>query len=827
MAFKLAELFVSIVARDEQLKGALSKTHSDLVQSGRDAGLKSGEQYGQSFSKAAVAGMGLAAGIGSVLGGLVLRAAEAGWGKLKETWSETVGEAQNMARIMRVLTFTFGDAAAGMEKWGERTSEATGVAKAQLLETADRFGVVALRQGQSRQAAAEFGMQMARLAGDVQSASINTISYEGATNRLFMGMMRGGRGLMQLGISFTTQQVQMQAMAMGFEKVNGAFRQTDLQMARVALITKNLGLAQGDLESRQGTAGLMAKQTGQIWANIYEEVGKILLPAVGQWTRAQYEFAVSAKEAFENAKPYIESFTAKIAEGWGAIKANVLPIVYSLKDAIMDFSKTILSNISPATAALTGITIIGMAIGPPILAALGGIISFAAPVAAGIGIIYSAFRILEPQVSSVSDAIKILHTSWDTAASVFSRSKAIFVDAISALKDKFDSLFGAGSGSNIKDFMISAGESIKLVLRNLPEYAEIAFLSVYQKILDIGYMMKPAFLDISGYALLAIEKILHGFNYVMEHGLGKGLADLAVNSAPIFVDLAERVVGIFGKMLQGVLDLSNNFLKRLLDKMLGVNPQDNIIEQANKISEGLKAGAEGGDWNETPAEKFLRNLKEGGKGAESFISKMRTDIEGMSRENVAPDVTSSKILGARQRIALNEREVLIKDKKEQQAADIEAATSYFNQLLAEEGVFDEMEKKRENRRKKGAMARHEAIVERKKQAEEEKKQAKEDAFEEAMIEEEEGVPYGEITPGRRRKRRRRTDEGARDIATEGYAEKAPKLTDSAQFATDVFLSLLGHGGGDIQKEQLSTQREIRDFLDPQKNPVSRGGNGLG
>lgn len=824
MAFQLAELFVSITAKDEQLKRALSKTHSDLGKSGEDAGRNAGEKYAFGFSKAAMSGIGVAAGVGSFLGGLTLRAAEMGWSKLKSVWSETVGEAQNMARIMRVLDFTFGDAASGMEKWGERTSEATGVAKANLLETADRFGMVALRQGQTRQAAAQFGMQMARLAADVQSASVNTISYEGATNRLFMGMMRGGRGLMQLGISFTNQQVQMKALEMGFSKVNGAFRQTDLQMARVALITKNLGLAQGDLASRQGTAGLMAKQTQQVWANIYEDIGKLILPAYAEWIRIQYEFSLSAKEAYETIRPYIVDFKDSIMDAWSNMKAIVVPVANEIKKTVSELGEKFHVAITPANAAIAGLGLIATTIGPFVVGAVMSIGSALISVAAGAAVFYAAFRIISPYlrefaqtvvnnwpeikktafevVDSVQQkwgdftgwlastweaAVPILYSTWDTLKIGFLGLIDAFGSALRILQDYWDTVAGAvesacnsifGSnqqafgdesqgtvkswGAAIWDWVVDAVETAGFTLRNFGPISEIAFLTAYQAASDFGHYVKTTFESMGGYILSIPIGVLNAFS-TMASGIGS-----------IIEAIAGAFKGLVEKLMDGLRVVMQYALGPVIDAMHAVGMTEATgLTFMDKFVEGQKKLAGAFD-----VSGVFKNMAAGADSAKAALVKTQADI---FKAAAAPpeDVTSERIKQLYGDIAHNEAE--------------------HNQRV--QNFADERQRTREKENQDAKDAENQKARD---------EEEAEDYFNQLLDKESRRSGRARYAP---------KEVGTRNVATEGYAGGAPKLVGAAEFGTNLTLSLLGRGK-DYQQQTAENTGKLVEMNDP-NNPNNK------
>lgn len=757
MPFQLAELFVSITAKDSQLKTALKSTHDSLIREGGSAGEKGGEAYGKAFSnavKTAMSGVSKAAGIGGLIGGavsgLVVQAAGAVWGKLKETWHETVDEAKDLARVMRILQFTVGDNAKGMEEWATKTSESVGIPKIALLEAADKFAVMGLRQNMSRKEAANFGMEMARLAGDIQSASIEGISFETATQKIFRGAMGGTRGLREMGISITQLQTQHQALAMGFVKVNGQFRQTDLAMARIALISKNLGLAQGDLASRAGTAGLVTKQTSQIWANMYEEVGKMLLPAVKEWTFAQYEFALSVKDAFQQARPYIEKFADSMSEGWKNIKSIVLPIIQSVKSTIVSFAGSLFSSISPGTAALTGLSLAALAIGPPVVTFLTGLALSTAPTVAGVIVLYKAYEYAGPYIArfantvigywpmikaAVSDAVDIaivkwgefttwLHASWEASTpALYSAWDTIrttffeFVDGFSAgfdiLKGEWDyfqefvarisgQIFGSvevafggeslgtakSFGTIIKEWIADKLELAGFTFRNMGSLAEIGFLSAYQSVINFGHNVAGTFKNIHASFLSLPIGMLNAFSS-MASGIGEILQSIATS----FRSLADKI-------LDGLKVVMEYAIGPVVDAMHAVGMteststtfMDSFVEGQKKLTDSFDVSG------------MFKNMASGADSAKESLKKMQKDLWAEAASPPA-DVTSARIGQIYGDIAKTEKEhtervqKFTKDRKkaredEWMGEDEEAAFVYFNELDVDEEARYADEKKR-------------------------------------------------------------------------------------------------------------------------------------
>lgn len=757
MPFQLAELFVSITAKDSQLKTALKSTHDNLIREGGSAGEKGGEAYGKAFSnavKTAMSGVSKAAGIGGLIGGavsgLVVQAAGAVWGKLKETWHETVDEAKDLARVMRILQFTVGDNAKGMEEWATKTSESVGIPKIALLEAADKFAVMGLRQNMSRKEAANFGMEMARLAGDIQSASIEGISFETATQKIFRGAMGGTRGLREMGISITQLQTQHQALAMGFVKVNGQFRQTDLAMARIALISKNLGLAQGDLASRAGTAGLVTKQTSQIWANMYEEVGKMLLPAVKEWTFAQYEFALSVKDAFQQARPYIEKFADSMSEGWKNIKSIVLPIVQSVKSTISSFAGSLFNAISPGTAALTGLSLAALAIGPPVVTFLSGLALTTAPIVAGVVVLYKAYEYAGPYIArfantvisywpmirnAVTNTVDVaiakwgefttwlsasweastpaLYSAWDTVQTTFYS----FIDGLKAgfeiLKDDWNVVseavasaanrifgsvgiaFGGGSlttvrgfGTIIKDWIADKLDLAAFALRNIGPLAEIGFLKAYQSVVNFGHNVAGTFKNIHASFLSLPIGILGAFSSVA-NGIGSILESIA-GGFKILVDKVLDGLKVFMQYAVGpVIDAMHAVG---LTEKTGVNFMDDLIEGEKEMA---------GKFN---VSGLFKNMASGADSAKESLKKMQKDLWAEAASPPA-DVTSARIGQIYGDIAKTEKEhtervqKFTKDRKkaredEWMGEDEEAAFVYYNELDVDEEARYADEKKR-------------------------------------------------------------------------------------------------------------------------------------
>lgn len=242
MATKLAEAYVEITAKSAGLDSELAGVQSKLGGfSDRVGGLLAG----------AAAGLA-AAGIGDILRNAVEAGADLG---------ETMNKVQT----------TFGNSTGIITGMATDMANQFGAVRGVTLDAAAIFGLIAQGAGLSEQASAKLSEKLVRLADDASSFFNKPLDV--ALQKIRSGLVGEAEPLREFGVLLSEAAVKQQALAMGFEPVNGAFSEQEKVLARVEIITKSLAKVQGDHLKTMDSYKQQVKSLSGEWENMKADAG--------------------------------------------------------------------------------------------------------------------------------------------------------------------------------------------------------------------------------------------------------------------------------------------------------------------------------------------------------------------------------------------------------------------------------------------------------------------------------------------------------------------------------------------------------------------------
>jgi hypothetical protein len=291
--FKLASLFVEIVAQTDSLDRALSRTHASLTTANVALGTFAGN-VAASFARMAV----------GAAGGL---------------FESTVRSASHLNETVNKTNVLFGASAKIITDHANTMADVYSEPKRQILDVTDNFALMGKEIGLSSDKAAEFGVKISRMALDARSLG----DVETAARKIEAALAGQARPLRSLGIFINANTVKEEAARMGMKPgASGQFSEGQKIQARASLIENSefMQKAAGDLaRTFMETEG----QTRALWgalSNLGTSIGQELNPA---WNKLLIDINSGLgdlKGYFEANKSVIRGWADSVLEGFETAK---------------------------------------------------------------------------------------------------------------------------------------------------------------------------------------------------------------------------------------------------------------------------------------------------------------------------------------------------------------------------------------------------------------------------------------------------------------------------------------------------------------------------
>ena len=257
----------------------------------------------------------------------------------------TVNAASNLQELQSAFDYTFGNTAATMNAWAEKTGNAMGRATSEMQAGALAMGQLFKQAAPTEAAAARLSQRFAVLAQD--AASFYNTSFDEALGKIRSGLSGESEPLRDFGVFLTEAAVKAKALELGMIKVGEELTEQGKIMARSVLITEGLRDATGDVER---TSGSFANRVRALKANIQElaeEIGERFLPYAEKlvgWAQGASEWIGSLPPAVKDA-----------AVGFGIFAAALGPIMFALGAIATTVLPLFLANMGPVFFAISAI----------------------------------------------------------------------------------------------------------------------------------------------------------------------------------------------------------------------------------------------------------------------------------------------------------------------------------------------------------------------------------------------------------------------------------------------------------------------------------------
>lgn len=246
-----------------------------------------------------------ATGVKGALGVAVVAAAAAATAALGGVVRDGLKGAMDLEQSVGAISSVFKDSAAQMLAWSEDAATAVGLSKNEYNELAVLIGA------QLKNA----GVEMSVLGGETNSLitlGADLASMFGGTTKdaveALSSALKGERDpIEKYGVTLKQAQIDAEAAALGFEKVDGALSAEANAAATLSLIMKQTTDAHGNFAAEADTAAHKVQTLSAAWENAKTSIGQALLPLAGP--------ALTALEALMPAVEQIATQLAAALEG--------------------------------------------------------------------------------------------------------------------------------------------------------------------------------------------------------------------------------------------------------------------------------------------------------------------------------------------------------------------------------------------------------------------------------------------------------------------------------------------------------------------------------
>lgn len=224
----------------------------------------------------------------------------------------------------------FGQAAPVVDNFLESWAHMAGMTITQGREMSSTMGSILLGMGFTKDAAADMGVAIMKLAGDMQS--FDNVPIEEALDAIRSGLVGEIEPLSKFGVKFLDADVKMRAATMTGKKLNSVFSQGELVAARFALMVERQQHKLGDLVNTQDST---ANATRRAYAETQERAQQLaenLLPIFGALSRSATEFMADNEEAITATIEGIASALIFTAKAVGEFIGTVAEIAKVVKD---------------------------------------------------------------------------------------------------------------------------------------------------------------------------------------------------------------------------------------------------------------------------------------------------------------------------------------------------------------------------------------------------------------------------------------------------------------------------------------------------------------
>lgn len=241
------------------VRGSVDEAGNAASRSAEASGKKSGGAFSTGFKGA----MGALAGVFA-------------FDTVKDFFSGAVKGAGDLEQSAGAIQSVFKGSASDMVKWSTQAQNSVGLTQNEFNELGTLIGAQLKNGGTAMDQLAPKTNELIGLGADLSSMF-------GGTSReaieALSSALKGERDpIERYGVSLTQAKIDAEALAMGAQKVDGAFSNQAQQAATLSLIMKQTSDAQGNFAKESDTLAGQQQRASAGWKNITTSIGGLFLP---------------------------------------------------------------------------------------------------------------------------------------------------------------------------------------------------------------------------------------------------------------------------------------------------------------------------------------------------------------------------------------------------------------------------------------------------------------------------------------------------------------------------------------------------------------------
>ncbi len=274
-------------------------------------------------------------------------------GVMAAALASTIGPASDLNEAINLSQLTFGDASKGMEAWAETTADSIGQSKRAALQGAAAIGGLLQNVGFLQDEAAPLSQSLVGLASDMASA-FDTAPAD-ALEAIRSGLSGQSEPLRKYNVFLSEAQIKIKAVELGLGDGTRALSENEKAQARLAIITEQTSLIQGDFANTAESAANAQRRMSAQFEDTRASIGQAVLPLFEELLKVTNgifgAFNSLSPETKELVGKIILLSTAVLALGGGMSMAVGKAI--KMRKVIKDLRANGLSKATVATGALT------------------------------------------------------------------------------------------------------------------------------------------------------------------------------------------------------------------------------------------------------------------------------------------------------------------------------------------------------------------------------------------------------------------------------------------------------------------------------------------
>ena len=361
---------------------------------------------------------------------------------------ECVNAASDLQEVANVTNVTFGAMAETVNQWAKTQAASFGLSETAAKRYVGSFGTMAKQFGMTTEQAANMGIALTKLTGDV--ASFYNLDNATAYTKLKSVFTGETESLKELGVVMTEAQLNAYALEKGINKQVKSMTEGEKVLLRYSFVTDKLSHAQGDF-ARTSDGWANSVRTFQLQLeNLKIQIGNELLPVAGYGLSLINKGLQFISPMLIGVAKTVKAYTEAWKNADSVTKAFVKTSIGIV--AVMVITPKIIGIVSAAVKLLTiNVTTLSGA-----LTALGGIISILLVGMALIG--------LKKQIERTSDTVQDFENiTADTTGYVDSLAESVdglgeSTKGLDLFLASFDEVNKVGGGGSLMSGLVNADD---------------------------------------------------------------------------------------------------------------------------------------------------------------------------------------------------------------------------------------------------------------------------------------------------------------------------------------------------------------------------------